>query len=87
MQVVSSLILGGMLMSETVNLRQSGNARFRDEPLAMPIGVMPSSLDAFRAGSDQAHLAAQDIEQLGQFRDAEFLQQAFETWRFGCRTD
>jgi hypothetical protein len=45
--------------------------------LAVPIGVAPGAIDAFRARPDQAHLTAQDIEQLGQLGDAQFLKDSF----------
>ena len=65
LQIVSGFILGGVLIPQTVNLREPGNPWFRFKPLAMPIGVVPSAIETFRARPDQAHLTAQDIEQLG----------------------
>ena len=75
LQVVTSLVFGRILVAQAVDLRKSCDARPYAEALAMPIAVVPHLFRTLGSRSDQAHIPAKHVEQLGQFRETGLLHQ------------
>src|SRR5271170_3723602 len=64
LQIVPGLVFRRILIAQAMNLGQSGHSWFYAEPLLIPVAIVSRSLRSLRPGSDQTHLAAQNIEEL-----------------------
>lgn len=81
LKIVPGFFFRRMLLAQSVHLRQTRHARRHLQPLLLPIGVASDALRRFRPRAYEAHLATQNIEKLGQFRNA---QPAEQFMKFGC---
>src|SRR5262249_29791532 len=74
-QIIVGFVFGSALLAQTVNLGKTGNTRFAAESQTLPVRVSLDSLLALRPRTNQAHVSANHVPQLGKFGDAQHLQQ------------
>jgi len=74
LEIVTGFLVGGMIVTQTFDLSESGHSWLNREALALPFGIVLHPGWIFGARTDQAHVALHDIPQLRQLGETQAIQ-------------
>src|SRR5208283_5617513 len=64
LQVVPGFVLRGVVLAQAMDLGEPGDSGLYAESFLIPVAVVAGALGSLGPGPDEAHLAAQDVDEV-----------------------
>src|SRR5215472_2540991 len=86
LQIESGFLFRGMLLTKAMDLGESRYTAVNLQPLSLPVRVVFGSLSGLRSRTNERHVPAQDVPELGQLGQAPPDKESLVELRIGCVT-